>query len=69
MLVAAHYKGCKFKTFSMDSGKSILVSFGRPTQAQMLHTELGSEICQLNATGIFIESDKAKKLLGRSPCF
>ena len=68
MLIAAHYKGCKFESFSVNSGKSILASFGRLAQAQMLYTELGSEICQLKATGVFIEADKAKKLLKRSPC-
>jgi hypothetical protein len=69
MLVSAHYEGCKFESFAVNSGKSILASFGRPAQAQMLHTELGSEICQLKATGIFIEADKSKKLLRRFPCF
>jgi hypothetical protein len=63
MLVAAQYEGCKFESFSVNSGKLILASFGRPAQAQMLHTEFGLEICQLKAAGFFIEPDKAKKFL------
>lgn len=34
----------------------------------MLYIELGLEVCQLQATGVFVKADEAKKLLRTSPC-